>query len=181
MIFRFFSRDNSRATAEKLYGAILEQSRRPQFFADLEFADTVTGRFDMLALHMMLFSRRLSSEADAAAMQLSQAVFDEFTNDVDDALRALGIGDTSVPKRKQALIRGFYAQVEEFVPLLDKDLHQEMVEKLARRFSLSSTNASKLAGYAKAAALSLAALEFDVILQGNIDWPDPASFTASEK
>ncbi len=171
MIFRFFSSSKQQTAAEKLYVAILAQSRLPAFITEIGIADTVTGRFDILALHMMLFSRRLSNEADAAALPLSQAVFDIFTSDLDDALRVLGIGDTSVPKRKQALVRGFYAQVDELAPLIDDASDVALAQKLAARFSLGPDSAAILARYTRNAAGSLANTPLDAIFRGELKWP----------
>ena len=119
MILRFLARSRPDPVPQQLYGAVVTQARKPVFYLSRDFPDTVTGRFDVLALHMFLFSRRLSAEGDPRAPSLSQDVFDAFTGGLDDALRSLGIGDTSVPKRKQAMVRGFYGQIDEFAPLVD--------------------------------------------------------------
>ncbi len=69
-----------------------------------------------------MLSRRLVREDTPVSQSLNQEVFDRFTDETDRALRELGVGDTSVPKRKKRLVHSFYALVEEFSgPLDSKD------------------------------------------------------------
>ncbi|MEZ5800397.1 MAG: ubiquinol-cytochrome C chaperone family protein [Nitratireductor sp.] len=90
---------------QEIYGRVMAQARNGTFYTRYGFEDTVTGRFDMLALHMFLLSHRLANADDPVSAELGQQVFDIFTADTDRALREIGIGDTSVPKRKKAMIR----------------------------------------------------------------------------
>ncbi len=124
---------------------------------------------------MFLFSRRLSSEEDPRAAGLSQEVFDAFTDGIDDALRALGIGDTSVPKRKQAMVRGFYAQIEEFAPLMAKGDAAALGEAVSRRFfeGANQDESAAISAYMLEAADALAAQEFNAIGNGLLSWPQP--------
>ncbi len=119
MFSRLFGKSRSHEVPQQLYGTVVTQARQPVFFTHYGFADSVTGRFDVLALHLYLFSRRLVREDTDTSQSLNQEVFDYFTADTDRALRELGVGDTSVPKRKKKMIRTFYALVEEFGPALD--------------------------------------------------------------
>jgi cytochrome b pre-mRNA-processing protein 3 len=176
MILRLFARSKPDPVPQQLYGAVVAQARKPAFYLEHGFKDTVTGRFDVLALHMFLFSRRLSSESDPAAAPLSQEVFDTFTDGVDDALRALGIGDTSVPKRKQAMVRGFYAQIEEFAPPIDAGDVDGLARAVSKRF-FSGANpgeSTRIAAYMLESAGMLAAQDFGAISSGRLNWPDPA-------
>jgi cytochrome b pre-mRNA-processing protein 3 len=44
----------ARAAAERLHAAAVAQSRTPALYAELGAPDTVEGRFEMLALHLVL-------------------------------------------------------------------------------------------------------------------------------
>ena len=92
------------------------------------------GRFDVLALHTYLVSRRLAREDAAAARTLNQEVFDLFVHDLDRALRELGVGDTSVPKRKKKMVRSFYGQIDDFDNVLDDRNLQALKPLVARRY-----------------------------------------------
>ena len=175
MILRFLARSRPDPVPQQLYGAVVTQARKPVFYLSRGFPDSVTGRFDVLALHMFLFSRRLSSEDDPRAAALAQEVFDAFTDGIDDALRALGIGDTSVPKRKQAMVHGFYAQIEEFAPLLDKGDPGDLAEAVSRRFfeGGNKDESAAISVYMLEAANALAAQQFSAISNGVLSWPQP--------
>jgi cytochrome b pre-mRNA-processing protein 3 len=175
MILRMFRSSRPDPVPQQIYGAVVAQARNPTFYTALKFADSVTGRFDVLALHMFLFSRRLSSQGDPRAPSLSQEVFDAFTAGLDDALRALGIGDTSVPKRKQAMVKGFYAQIDEFAPLMDAGNADALAKAISARFhgGGEADASAQLATYMLKASAALAAQDFESICGGTLSWPEP--------
>ena len=67
MILSLFRKDRDADAALALYRAIVAQSRQPRFYAQWSVPDTVTGRFDVLSLHMALVFRRLKRQLDAYA------------------------------------------------------------------------------------------------------------------
>lgn len=164
-----------REVSHHVYGAVMAQSREPVFYLDYGVPDTVTGRFDMLCLHLFLLSNRLAREADPAARGLSQQVFDRFSEDVDRALREIGIGDTSVPKRKKRLIHGFYGQIEDFGQALDAGDADTLTLKAGQRFARpdGSVQAGRLARYMIASRDALRAVPLDDIAAARLNWPQP--------
>lgn len=160
---------------QQIYGGLVTQSRRPVFYMRYGVPDTVTGRFDLLCLHVFLLSHRLSTQAEPLARELSQEVFDAFIDDIDRALRELGIGDTTVPKRKKRLIRGFYAQIDEFSAPLDTGDAAGLAQRVGVRFfaDAKSPAADLLADYMMRSHRALADLPLEALLAGRIAWPDP--------
>jgi cytochrome b pre-mRNA-processing protein 3 len=79
-----------------LYAAVVARARQPHWFLDGAVADTVDGRFDMIAAVLAMVMLRLESapEGMAAAAHLSEA----FVDDMDPQLREIGIGDLLVGK-----------------------------------------------------------------------------------
>ena len=178
MILNIFNKNRVSDVPQSLYAAIVSQARQPVFFLRLGFPDTVTGRFDCLALHVYLFSRRLVGDAHPHAASLNQDVFDQFVRDTDRALRELGVGDTSVAKRNKKLLRGFYAMVDEFADPLDRQDEALLGEKVAARFSVrqedttAALDATALAHYMIASDRCLKAQKTESILAGRLDWPE---------
>jgi cytochrome b pre-mRNA-processing protein 3 len=171
-----FNRTPDRSIPHELYGAVMAQSRLPVFFSDCGVADTVVGRADILGLHMVLLGRRLAGESAPSAQTLSQDVFDVYVDDLDRALRELGVGDTSVPKRKKALVHGYYGQVAALVPAIDAGDRAALGIAIAERFhggnGVPATGV--LAEYVLSAAAGLGAQSFNDISQGQLAWPEPA-------
>ncbi len=79
-----------------LYAAIVARARQPHWFLEGAVADTVDGRFDMIAAVLAMVMLRLESDPAgvAAATHLSEA----FVDDMDPQLREIGIGDLLVGK-----------------------------------------------------------------------------------
>ena len=107
MIFNLFRKNTATEPVLAVYSAIVAQSRQPVFYAEWSVPDTVTGRFDMISLHMALLFRRLRSET-GPRKDFSQAVFDLFFRDMDRSLREMGVGDLGVPKRIQKMGNIFF-------------------------------------------------------------------------
>jgi cytochrome b pre-mRNA-processing protein 3 len=75
MFGRLFRRDpQGNAIAAALYGAIVAQARNPVLYTDFGVADTVTGRFEMVVLHLVLVLDRIAA-GGMAEKALGQAVF----------------------------------------------------------------------------------------------------------
>ena len=92
---------NRRQTARSLYGSIVTQARSPAFYARWGVPDTAEGRFEMIALHLVLVLRRLAEEG-AAGHRLARALTEVFAVDIDDSLREMTIGDLAVPRAGEA-------------------------------------------------------------------------------
>src|SRR6185312_8042690 len=107
MILSLFRKNRATKPVYAVYNAIVAQSRHPRFYADWQVPDTVTGRFDMICLHMALLFRRLRT-ASGTQKEFSQSVFDLFFKDMDRSLREMGAGDIGVPKKIQKMGNIFF-------------------------------------------------------------------------
>ena len=101
MLFSTRSRQD-REAARLIYAAIVAQARHPAFFTELHVPDTLNGRFEMMALHLFAVTTRLMQPGDGDPA-LGRLVAEAFVEDMDSALRDMGVGDTKVPKRMRTL------------------------------------------------------------------------------
>ena len=106
-------RSQLRECAYRLYGRIVEQARRPAFYAECGVPDTIDGRFDMIVLHAVLVLRRLRREGEEGRA-LGQETFDAMMDDMDRSLREMGVGDLGVGRRVKAMARAFYGRAEAY-------------------------------------------------------------------
>lgn len=123
MILSFFRKRTAPEPVFAVYNAIVAQSRQPVLYAQWAVPDTVTGRFDMISLHMALLFRHLRSRA-GAEHDFAQAVFDLFFKDMDRSLRELGVTDIGVPKKIEkmgTLFFGLLAAINEAMDSNDAD------------------------------------------------------------
>jgi cytochrome b pre-mRNA-processing protein 3 len=177
MLTRLFNRRTSRTDVpQHLYGRVVAQARCPHFFEAWELPDTPMGRFELLSLHMFVLSHRLAQEDDATAASLSQETFDEFVSDLDRALRQLGIGDISVPKRKKRLVATFYTQIEQLsAPLTAENVEAIASSPLIRGIAgvTDYVHADELADYFVTAKRRLSRQSMDELIAVGPEWPVP--------
>lgn len=109
--FRF--RSQTRRKAGKIYGAVVTQSRQPDFYAALGVADTPVGRYEMLVLHLILVLERLRAQG-VADSRLDRLLVERFVADMDDSLRELATGDLAVPKKVRRAATGLYDRMMDY-------------------------------------------------------------------
>jgi len=90
-----FRRSGSQAGQRALYAAIVARGRQPHWYIDGAVADTVDGRFDMIAAILALVLLRMET---LAAADDSARLAEVFVTDMDGQLRQIGIGDIIVGK-----------------------------------------------------------------------------------
>lgn len=163
MIFNLFRKPAVAPDAvDQAYRSIVAQSRQVKFYADWGVADTVTGRFDMVSLHLALYLRRLKNEP--TVRPFTQALVELFFKDMDSSVRELGVTDLGVPKKVKAMGNVFYGLVSVLDPALDSGDPAEVETVLVRNvYGESNPGAGQLAAYlleesARLAAQSLAEL-----------------------
>lgn len=177
MILRFFRRDDGRATIERLYGAIVAQSRDPAFYTDFAVPDTIGGRFEMILLHAFALFHRLKDEPEERRA-LGQRVFDAFCRDMDSNLREMGVGDLTVPKKMKRVAEAFYGRAGAYDEALASAEQAALPEALLRNVYSSDParagEAGRLALYVRQLAVALAGQSFERLAAGEIVFPAPA-------
>lgn len=129
VIRNFFARRYARRpvdrVAHQLYVAVVDAARDPALYIEGGVADSLDGRFDMIALHMGLVMERLQQlrteaesgdgAADGALMaELYTRLLEVHFADMDQSLREMGVGDLGVGKRVKAMARAFMGRREAY-------------------------------------------------------------------
>ncbi len=171
MILSLFRRNTATKPVYAVYSAIVAQSRQPRFYADWQVPDTVTGRFDMISLHMALLFRRLRSES-GPKKQFSQAVFDLFFKDMDRSLREMGVTDLGVPKKIQKMGNIFFGLLAALNAAMDSKDVAAVEQVLSRNIfeDGAGTHVRALADYLFAQDEVLAAQSPEQIAAGTINF-----------
>ena len=176
-MFNLFRPAGTRRTIERLYGGIVAQSRHPHFYAVLGVPDTPEGRFEMLVLHTVLVCRRLKGGGEAERA-MSQDVFDAFLADMDAAMREMGVGDLTVPKRMKKVGAAFYGRAAAYDGALRDPDDAALAAALARNILDDAAEPwagapRALAHYARRAALTLERTPWETLARGEIALPAP--------
>lgn len=90
---RFRAKPRARGALIPLYTAVVTEARAPEWYMTGEVADTVDGRFDMVALIMALVLFRLEALGEAAAESAVQLT-EIFIDAMDGELRQMGMDYT---------------------------------------------------------------------------------------
>ena len=157
MIFNLFRKPAiAPDLVDQAYASIVAQSRQVKFYAQWGVPDTVTGRFDMVSLHMALLLHRLKH--DPSARPFTQAVVELFFKDMDRSVRELGTSDIGVPRKVRKLGEVFYGLVGALDAPLDSKDAAALESVLARNvYGSPNPGAAQLAAYLIAGAQLLAA------------------------
>jgi cytochrome b pre-mRNA-processing protein 3 len=169
MVLGLFTRPKPVASVEVVYGDIVAAARLPALYTAMGVPDTVMGRFDSLVLHLALVLRRLRA-LPAPADALSQELIDRFFKDLDSALREIGIGDVSVPKKVRALGEAFYGRAAIYDEALLPDAPADALEQALARNVLGREQepelATALAQHVRTLARAIDELGFDRLITG---------------
>lgn len=170
-----FGSASTRDAAERAYRRVVEQARRPGFFADCGVPDTVDGRFELICLHAFLYLHRLKREQQGAAA-LGQRFFDMMFADFDRSLREMGTGDLSVGREIKRMAEAFYGRIAAYEQGLTGD---DLVLEAALQRNLFGTappiqaNPQAIALYLRREAAGLARQGAGELLAGQITFGDP--------
>lgn len=123
-----FGKSNGLPDGAALYGAIVAETRRPDWYAKAGVEDVIDGRFAVLATLLALTDVRLEQggeAARAAAPRLAEA----FIADMDAQMREAGFGDPSLGKQVRHLVGSLASRVDRWRRAVDGE---ESWEDVAR-------------------------------------------------
>lgn len=160
MLQRLLSGKRARTQdALALYDIAVAHARSEAFYRN-GTADTPEGRFEIIALHIILLIRRGVAEGEGAK-PFNQTLFDVMFDDMDAGLRELGVGDTSVPKRIKKMSEAFYGRAKAYGEAIAADDPVALAAALRRNVALSEgANLPGWSAYVLACEAHLAALSF---------------------
>ena len=177
-----WARDGSeRIAAGRLYASLVEQARRPEFYARLGVPDTLDGRFEVLTLHAFLVLNRL--KRDRACAAVAQALVDAFIDDMDANLREMGAGDLGVGRRVKTMATALYGRIAAYEQALAAGA-PELAAALARNL-YGTTRAepwqtAAVALYMRDLAEGLARQQVQAFLRGEISLGPPPTAAAEQ-
>ncbi len=127
-----FARNTGRDALAPLYRAVVAEARQPHWYQDGKVADTMDGRFEMVAALTALTIVRLDAEGEAGrvpAVMLTEI----FVDDMDGQLRQEGVGDIVVGKHIGRMMAALGGRMEAYRTSLNKGgLEDALVRNLYR-------------------------------------------------
>ena len=96
---------------EPLYVALVAEARRPAWYIEGAVADTLDGRFAVLASLVALAILRLEDGGESA-VRGSVALTESFIADMDSQMREQGFGDPSIGKQVRSMVGALASRVD---------------------------------------------------------------------
>ncbi|CAM5373551.1 Ubiquinol-cytochrome c chaperone domain-containing protein OS=Afipia felis OX=1035 GN=BN961_01211 PE=3 SV=1 [Afipia felis] len=178
-MFSFLRKSSpTQRSIEAIYGMIVAQARQPVFYTAFGVPDTVSGRFDMVLLHLWMVLRLLRQ--NPAGDEPAQKLFDRFCADMDDNLREMGVGDLTVPKRMRKFGEAFYGRSAAYDAAISAG-PAELGAALNRNIfnEADVVNADRLAAYVVETLGQLAEIDQDAAFVRG-EWQFPAVSGSAE-
>jgi cytochrome b pre-mRNA-processing protein 3 len=173
---KWFRKDPQMEAARRLYVAIVEQARQPNFYTICGVPDTVTGRFDLIALHCFLVMNRLKD--GNTTRPLAQAISDVVVDDMDRNLREMGTGDLAVGKKVKRVMEGYFGRLEGYKQALSGDdvgLAAALRRNLFAEATPSDGQLAAVVGYMRREAAGLGDQPIDRLEAGYAAFGPPPS------
>jgi cytochrome b pre-mRNA-processing protein 3 len=170
-----FRRNPHRDAAERAYGLVVEQARRPAFFTALGVPDTLDGRFELICLHAFLYLHRLKAEGPAASA-LGQLFVDTMFADFDRSLREIGTGDLSVGRQVKRMAQAFYGRIRAYEDGLtgsDEELQAALARNLYGTTTPAEEQLARLTAYMRGENACLAKQDPAALCAGTIGFGTP--------
>ncbi len=168
------NRSRRKRSAQQVYGSIVTQARAPGFYRSAGVPDTLEGRFELLVVHVSLVLLRLERSGEAARA-LRRAIVEAFVETMDDAMRALGVGDLAVGRKVRALSEALQGRYKAYATALAADDEEALIEALLRNMfsgrKVHRPQAQAIAGYMRRARDRLAGLDEGALHEGRLEFP----------
>ena len=100
-----------RNEVQPLYAVLIAEARRPAWYVEGQVADTLDGRFAVLATVVALAILRLE-DGDEEAVRGSVALTESFIADMDAQMREEGFGDPSIGKQVRTMVGALASRVD---------------------------------------------------------------------
>jgi cytochrome b pre-mRNA-processing protein 3 len=160
--------------ARSLYGSIVTQARARGFYAHWGVPDTPEGRFETIALHLVLVLQRLG-QAGPSGQRLARALTETFAEDLDDNLREMTVGDLAVPRHVKRAVAALHERHTRYLAALADSDDAPLAATIEARFASAGANGGldvrSICAYIRRASHGLVQLPTAEVLAGRLAWP----------
>ena len=162
--------------AARLLEVLIEQARSPAFYREYGVPDTMLGRYEMVCLHAYLLLRRLKL-AGRQGYRLAQTLHDLIFDDLDIALREVGIGDMGIGKRIKKLARNLHGRISAYEGGLaagDADMAAALRRNLYASVDPTESEVVAMIAYVRQARDAIDASDWEGLWNARLTFPDAA-------
>lgn len=171
LLKRLFARDEGRDALAPLYSAVVAEARLPHWYLEAGVADTMDGRFEMIAALTALAITRLDAEGEPGRVP-AVLLTEVFVDDMDGQLRQEGIGDIVVGKHIGRMMAALGGRMDAYRAGLDGgDLDAALIRNLFRTEHPGQEKLAQASHRLRDFWARLCATPLDALLAGQITKP----------
>ncbi|MGF7169782.1 cytochrome b pre-mRNA-processing protein 3 [Sphingobium xanthum] len=167
LLSSLFARKDARAEQRPLYDAVVATAREPHWYLEGGVADTLDGRFDMVAAILSLVLLRLEAlEAKPESVRLTEI----FIDDMDGQIRQIGFGDLVVGKQVGRMVGALGGRLAAYRGGLsgEASLAEALVRNLYRGEAPAADELAYTEAQLRALATALDGQSLDALLAGRL-------------
>ena len=168
-------RKQRRELATRLLEVVIDQARRPAFYATYGVPDTMLGRYEMVGLHAYVLLRRLK-RIGGQGPRIAQTLHDQIFDDFDVALREAGLGDMGIGKRMKKLARNLHGRISAYERGLaagDEEMAAALRRNLYASAEPSDAEVAAMIAYVRRARAEVDACTPETLWEARSVFPDP--------
>ena len=155
--------------------SIVAQSRNPVFYVRCGVPDTLSGRFDMLVIHMFVVMQNLKLGANEGKL-LGKEIIEAFVREMDSMVRDLGIADVYVGQEVRKIADLFYRQLIVYTNSVERRNRSALADAIWKSFQSGDENANvaadELAAYIFQSIRNIGEMPLNLLLQGHLNFPE---------
>lgn len=167
LLSTLFTRKDDRTALRPLYGAVIETARAPHWYLEGGVADSLDGRFDMVAAVLSLVLIRLEAlDANPQSAKLTEL----FISDMDGQIRQIGFGDLVVGKQVGKMVGALGGRLSAYRAGLDGEtsLPEALVRNLYRGEAPAADALAHAEAQLRALANGLAQQDLPALMAGRL-------------
>ncbi len=158
-----------------IYDRLIAQSRNPIFYTQMGVPDDLSGRYNMIVIHMLILFTSTKGLDGGDAQGLRQQVFERFIREMESMVRDFGVDDARAQDEVRHIVDLCSKQIMAYDNAIatgdKKNLSAEILTAFQQVHDNSQADTDALAGYILNAVASVQAQPRASILNGHIEFP----------
>lgn len=169
---------NLKNVAYKLFSKIIKQSRISEFYSEFEIEDSLDGRFDLMAVHMIILLDKLDYHNENKKPARLKRILQEIMFDnLDLTLREIGVGDLGVGKKIKVMAEAFYGRMKVYQVAFEKGdtdaISEALLRNLYRGRTLDKGILSNMSAYVQQQHEKIGNQSISEIMSGKVEFNLP--------
>jgi cytochrome b pre-mRNA-processing protein 3 len=158
-----------------IYEKLITQSRNPIFYTQMNVPDDLSGRYNMIVIHLLILFAATKHFEESDVQALRQHVFERFTREMESMVRDFDIDGACIEDEVRNIVNLCSKQIMVYDNAIAsgdvRALSGEILTAFQQVYENSQVDADALAGYVLNSVASVQTQPPATILNGHIAFP----------